>query len=333
MKNATYSPFASLLFSVSLLTSFSPSFALAEEPKSQDLNSGELTENHILEGRKPAQGVISRESKNNDITQQIAKPLSEPFELNEKKESTKNNFRNYPYFLVLAGSSIISLLALFLSGIALLGVEKRRSSAIKQKRDLDKNIGKVDGLAMNIGILEADLTKHIMESKTEFNELRVKVTATTHSPFSLNTPEPNRDSYANFALKPPATPSQPSGLNKPFLIAALNNGDRQQLREAALSELNITSESENAIITGRSTNTELEVVSGGGSYLLVMLLGQPLLFPTEKTLKGFTTAQRSKGLFDYEQQTIAQPQLLEPALLEASGDSWTVKQIGKIALP
>ena len=81
------------------------------------------------------------------------------------------------------------------------------------------------------------------------------------------------------------------------------------------------------------TNTELEVVSGGGSYLLVMLLGQPLLFPTEKTLKGYTAAQRSKGLFDYEQQTIGQPQLLEPALLEGSGDSWTVKQIGKIALP
>ena len=52
MKNATYSPFVSLLFSVSLLTSFSPSFVLAEEPKSQDLNSGELTENQILEGRK-----------------------------------------------------------------------------------------------------------------------------------------------------------------------------------------------------------------------------------------------------------------------------------------
>ena len=72
---------------------------------------------------------------------------------------------------------------------------------------------------------------------------------------------------------------------------------------------------------------------GGGSYLLVMLLGQPLLFPTEKTLKGFTAAQRSKGLFDYEQQTIANPQLLEPALLEGAGSSWIVKQLGTIAIP
>ena len=67
MKNATYPRFTSLLCSVSLLTLFSPLFALAEEPRSQDLNSGGLTENQIPEGIQPDQGVIPKESKNNDI--------------------------------------------------------------------------------------------------------------------------------------------------------------------------------------------------------------------------------------------------------------------------
>ena len=337
MKNATYSRFTSLLCSVSLLTLFSPLFALAEEPRSQDLNSGGFTENQIPERNQPAQGVIPKESKNNDTTQQVAKPSPEPLVQKKEIESTptktKKNFWNDPYFPALGGSSLISLLAIVLSGVALFGVEKRRNSAIKQKRDFDKNVNTVSNLEGRIGILEAQLMKQSMESKEKINEIRAIATATRQRPISLNTPEPKGESVASFAPKPPASPSQPSGSNKPVLIAALNNGDRQQLREAVLSELNITSESENAIITGRSTNTELEVVSGGGSYLLVMLQGQPLLFPTEKTLKGFTAAQRSKGLFDYEQQTIAQPQLLEPALLEGSGDSWTVKQIGKIAIP
>ena len=64
-----------------------------------------------------------------------------------------------------------------------------------------------------------------------------------------------------------------------------------------------------------------------------MLQGQAWLFPTERTLKGFAAAQPSKGLFHYEQQTIAKPQLLEPAALEGSGERWSVKSIGLIGTP
>ena len=128
-------------------------------------------------------------------------------------------------------------------------------------------------------------------------------------------------------------PAPQALISKPGLIRALNSDDRQQLREAATSELNITSDSENSIATGRSANTELEVVAGGGSYLLIMLHGQAWLFPTQKTLKGFAAVQPSKGIFDYEQQTIANPQLLEPALLEELGNKWSVMKIGKIGIP
>ncbi|RZO11600.1 MAG: hypothetical protein EVB08_09400 [Synechococcus sp. MED-G135] len=135
------------------------------------------------------------------------------------------------------------------------------------------------------------------------------------------------------APKPVVQPPAPALVSKAGLITAINSNDRQQLRDAAEAELNITSESENAIATGRAVATELEVVPGGGSYWLLCLDGQHWLFPTDRTLKGFAAAQPAKGLFRYEQQTIAQPQLIEPAQLEASGERWTVRAMGRIATP
>jgi hypothetical protein len=133
-------------------------------------------------------------------------------------------------------------------------------------------------------------------------------------------------------ITPSSPPPTPMGPSKESLIAALNGGDQQQLRDASSSELNITSESKESIAIGRSINTELREVSGGGSYLLVILQGQAWLFPTERSLAGFTASQRSKGIFDYEKQTISTPKLLEPALLERSGTNWMIKEIGKIAI-
>ena len=133
-------------------------------------------------------------------------------------------------------------------------------------------------------------------------------------------------------ITPSSPPPTPMGPSKESLIAALNGGDQQQLRDASSSELNITSESKESIAIGRSINTELREVSGGGSYLLVNLQGQAWLFPTERSLAGFTASQRSKGIFDYEKQTISTPKLLEPALLERSGTNWMIKQIGRIAI-
>lgn len=125
----------------------------------------------------------------------------------------------------------------------------------------------------------------------------------------------------------------PSLASKAGLISALNNGDRQQLRDAAKAELNITSESENAIAIGRIVATELEEVLGGGSYWLICLDGQHWLFPTDRTLKGFAAAQPNKGLYLYEQSLIASAQLVEPALLEQTGSLWCVKALGLIRTP
>ena len=117
------------------------------------------------------------------------------------------------------------------------------------------------------------------------------------------------------------------------LIRAINTGDRQVLREATTVELNITSASENTIAMGMSEATELEEVSAGGSYLLASLEGRTLLFPTDRTLRGFSTTQPSKGLYSYEQQSVAKAEIIEPAVLEKSGAVWRVSQKGRVAIP
>ena len=243
-----------------------------------------------------------------------------------------------PFPLALAkGSGLIGFISLITAIAALSRVKKQRDKVYSlqtELKELKKAAEKLKETAENNeNVIDRELRPTIRDQSNRIAELARAQKSLDTNTSGFGTPPPIRQAASFTSPIQPSKPIEPQGPSKSVLIAALNNGDRQQLREAALSELNITSESENAIITGRSTNTELEVVSGGGSYLLVMLQGQPLLFPTEKTLKGFTAAQRSKGLFDYEQQTIAQPQLLEPALLEGSGDSWTVKQIGKIAIP
>lgn len=117
------------------------------------------------------------------------------------------------------------------------------------------------------------------------------------------------------------------------LIRAINTGDRQVLREATTAELNITSASENTIAMGMSEATELEEVSAGGSYLLASLEGRTLLFPTDRTLRGFSTTQPSKGLYSYEQQSVAKAEIIEPAVLEKNGAVWRVSQKGRVAVP
>lgn len=133
------------------------------------------------------------------------------------------------------------------------------------------------------------------------------------------------------AVAPPAP--APILLSKAMLIQAINNGDRQLLREHSTAQLNITSESENALAMGRSQATQLEAVTGGGSYWLAVINDQAWLFPTELTLKGFLSVQPSKGLYSYEKQILSKPELLEPALLRQEGNRWTVETLGRVAIP
>lgn len=125
----------------------------------------------------------------------------------------------------------------------------------------------------------------------------------------------------------------PAPLSKASLIQSLNQGDRLALREHAKLQLNITTDSENALAMGRSQSTQLEAVSGGGSYWLAIIEDQAWLFPTELTLKGFSNSQPNKGVYTYEKQMISKPQLISPALLRNEGNLWSVENPGQIAIP
>jgi hypothetical protein len=255
--------------------------------------------------------------------------LEERFiELENAQRVANAGLLGIPYPLLFAGgSTLIGLIGLLLAITAFIRVEKQRA-AVEQ---LDR---RTQSLLTRLGGMEVQLEQERILSQTRVTqaEQTAKVTRPSPTPTKTPTPEPSRPIVSNAAQSVPVTPA-PVAFSKSGLISALNGGDRQQLREAATAELNITSDSENAIATGRSITTELEVVPGGGSYWLVMLQGQAWLFPTERTLKGFAAAQPSKGLFHYEQQTIAKPQLLEPVALEGSGDRWSVKSQGQIGIP
>ena len=217
------------------------------------------------------------------------------------------------------GSGLISLL------IALLAFSRlyKYRNAIKQLSRSNKI------LLTRVGGLEVQ-----MEHERAMNWSQT-IAASAPNP----APPPPQPSQAIARSAPQTNPEideavvGPAPVSKSDLINALNAADRQPLREVATAELNINSDSENALAMGRAIATELEEVPGGGSYWLISLQSQNWLFPTDRTLKGFASAQPAKGIFYYEQQTIARPQLIEPALLEQCGAGWSVKTMGRIATP
>ena len=233
-----------------------------------------------------------------------------------------------PFTYLTSGSLVLALLSLATGITAHLQLRRSHQSLRRQN----------DNLRTQLNTLEMQV-----EQDRVVNRTRPTPSATAQlfsSPPPSTNPRPTPMAATPAATPPVPTPAAapaqspaPAPISKAGLIAALNNGDRQQLRDAAKAELNITSESENAIATGRATATELEEVPGGGSYWLISLNQQHWLFPTDRTLKGFAAAQPSKGLFVYEQQTISKAQLIEPALLEYTGSTWSVKTLGRIGTP
>lgn len=220
------------------------------------------------------------------------------------------------------GSGLIGLMALVLAMSTMARVKKQREEFLRRldgnKQSLLKRIGGVEVQMEQERLLKQSLAMAAVTPKPASPEPQPATATAWQAPLA--------DPYPQYVPTP-----VPAPVSKASLINTLNAGDRLTLREAATAELNITSESENALAMGRAVATELEEVPGGGSYWLVSLQGQDWLFPTDRTLKGFAAAQPAKGLFYYEQQTIAQPQLIEPALLESSGTRWSVKTMGRIA--
>lgn len=234
-----------------------------------------------------------------------------------------------PFALLTGGGLLVALLGLA-AGITA-HLQLRRSHQLLQRQS--------DNLRNRLNALEIQIEQDRVTSRT-----RPTPSATAQlfaAPPPATNPRPTPIAAPPAAATPaPAAPTPvaqspaPAAISKAGLIAALNNGDRQQLRDAAKAELNITSESENAIATGRATSTELEEVPGGGSYWLITVNQQHWLFPTDRTLKGFAATQPAKGLFLYEKQTIAEPQLIEPAQLNPHGNQrWVVASMGTIGTP
>ena len=192
-------------------------------------------------------------------------------------------------------------------------------------------------IALKFGGLETEQERRLAQMKADVQSVQKKQAFFEASSALKSQPSPFQ---AATSSSPPTTAmvsnipeNSPPNLTVGSLIQAINTGDRQVLREATTAELNITSASENTIAMGMSEATELEEVSAGGSYLLASLEGRTLLFPTDRTLRGFSTTQPSKGLYSYEQQSVAKAEIIEPAVLEKNGVVWRVSQKGRVAVP
>ncbi len=315
--------FAALMLSIPLLITAGSSLAQTE---GEVLPSNEnRPNNEDIERERPPfrEAEEANEIESDEITllkQRIQK-------LEEAQSTASAGMLGIPYpLLVAGGGGLIGLIALALSITAMIRTEKQRAAVEELNR-------RNQALATRIGGIEVQIDQERIENKALIAQAERSATQIRTTPTATLIPQAIRPAEPTPPAQATPEPLAPAAISKAGLINALNSGDRLQLREASTSELNITSDSENAIAIGRSITTELEVVPGGGSYWLVMLQGKAWLFPTERTLNGFAAAQPAKGLFNYQQQTIAKPQLIEPAALEGSGDRWSVKSMGLIGTP
>ena len=260
-------------------------------------------------------------------------------EINELKRSkaSKPTLLPLPLWLLSLIARSLSLISLLLSSILYLlpqkGGSSRKRRRFKSEQESNQTINNYQNtkyISENLDSLKSTGQTFNLGKSAENLMAALTLDQPTSIDAKLNTPNPFPTSTSTPAPAPaPVTPST----SKTGLVSALNNGDRQQLRDAASAELNITDESENAIATGRSQATQLEEVSGGGSYWLICLNNQYWLFPTQRTLKGYTTAQPAKGIFQFEKKALSQPHLIEPACLERTGITWTVTSLGRIGTP
>jgi len=327
MKTVTLKPLKRLLISLVLLTATVPTPIRAEPGLP---NAGEIMPAPMLnldkeqEPQQPDNTPAPKAEIGPSDTQiDVLEDRITELELERERFATEESgsFGISWGLLLNAGSPLLSLISLLLALVALSRVKKQREEVMKLK-------GRYQNLVTQLGGVEVQMEQERMINRNQ----AISVSAPT-TLASSPTPTPLTQPSWYVPQPPPETNPGPQPISKATLISALNSGDRQPLRAAANAELNITSESENALAMGKAIATELEEVAGGGSYWLISAEGMDWLFPTDRTLRGFAAAQTSKGLFHYEQQTIAQPKLIEPALLDKSGSCWSVKTMGRIAMP
>ena len=102
-------------------------------------------------------------------------------------------------------------------------------------------------------------------------------------------------------------------------------------------ELIVSGETADAWIRGvANVVPKLELVKGGGNYLLIRQTGN-WLFPTFQSMNRLSSNQPSprfaKGIFVLQREAISTPELRRPAEVKPVGDLWEVVTLGVIALP
>lgn len=322
-----------LLISLLLLicTPLTSTSAQQSDPRGQEPTSSVTgtsspeTESQILENLKTLEDKVQLLEQRIDGLKPQIENLKESQARN--KDNQKNGLLDYPWPLWLTTGSllVIAIVAMWIAKLSL-----TRSKRLLE--EVQRLKGKHQSMLTRLGGIELHLEQERIANRNQIAATPTLVPTTLADRTPPADPTPFASNWP--IAQPPALPiSEPTPISKSVLVNALNSSDRQQLRQAAKAELNITNESENALAMGKSIATQLEEVTAGGSYWLIFAEGSHWLFPTERTLKGFAAAQPQKGLFRYEPQIIPQPRLIEPALLEQVGAHWQVKTLGSVATP
>lgn len=249
-----------------------------------------------------------------------------------KKEKETSFWFGFRLEIILAALALLaSVVSILLSWFLFQSLDKDFKRIKASLHNFERQIKlKFGGLETEQERLTAQL-KADVQSMQKKQDLLEATFSLKSQPSPFQSPPPSSPLTTAMVSDVPENP--PPSLTAASLIRAVNSGDRQVLREALTAELNITSSSENSIVMGMTEATELEEVSAGGSYLLFSLEGRNLLFPTDRTLRGFSTTQPSKGLYSFVQHSVAKAEIIEPAVLEKSGAVWRVIQKGRVAIP
>lgn len=240
--------------------------------------------------------------------------------------------------LQLPGSivEILALLALPLSGLALaLSLlqargHRRAHQAIWQRlKELRQDLQSRAGLQPNPTPLTPVGVPELRPTSAEHQASSPAVRPLPGADEPTTPPDPLETAVSESTAAP--QPPQPLSIND--WITALNSGQRDSLRSQAATQLNITSESEDAIQMGRSDATCLEEVAAGGSYLGISCGENHWLLPTERTLGTFRSFQPTKGLFTYQTMLSGHPQVDQACRIEPYGSGWRVVSPGVIRVP
>lgn len=137
---------------------------------------------------------------------------------------------------------------------------------------------------------------------------------------------------ASLALGLTKNPPPAAAPSLEVLIAAINGESDGPIEGVTSLELDIAPGDESGELAPPLA-TRLRLVAGGGRFLLVLLDGDPWLFPTVETLANFRTSQPVEGIFHYLHDVCASPRLVFPAMLREVGGLWEVSDQGQILVP